>query len=286
MSGRFLVRSDDGRLASLVIGDSARIGLAGERLVVDEGSTATRHANIGLGAGGRYIEATGGFSLMVNGERVGRGPLRHLDVVTIAAGLHLIYLETPPKPAAEPQLDAAPPAERTVLGPAFLGLPPNLGSRVVEPDRTMRYRLPSAVLPSGLVPEDGTVAGQGAGTVREAPPTMEPPVVVPERGRRDGPIVGVRLTGLAGVFEVPLGRSVVGRASDAIIRIDSKEVSRVHAVVSTTPAEVTLEDQQSAKGTTVNGTLTVGPRRLVEGDRVSFGSFEFRVSFVRIEGSE
>lgn len=345
MSGRLLVRSDDGRLASLVIGDSARIGFAGERLVVDDESPATLQASIGLEAGGRYIEAAGGSSLLVNGERVGRGPLRHLDVVSIAAGLHLIYLETRPKPAAEPPLGdpprkepelkpaPPPPAERTVLGLALLELPPNLGSRVVEPDRTMRFRRPSAGLPPGLVPEEGsdatvkgangpvpalgafvaapdhgeaalaapvdreptllpatrflgTVAGQGAGTVREAPFPVEPLVVVPEKGRRDGPIVGVRLTGLAGVFEVPLGRSVVGRDADAIIRIDSKEVSRAHAVVSATPADVTLEDQQSANGTTVNGTLTVGPRRLVEGDRVSFGSFEFRVAFVRMDGSE
>ena len=100
------------------------------------------------------------------------------------------------------------------------------------------------------------------------------------------PIKGVTFRGVGSVLNAPLGRSVIGRGATATIRIDSEEVSKVHAFLDVTATEVTLTDQKSVNGTAVNGTPTPGPRRLVEGDRVSFATFEFRVEFVRMDGSE
>ncbi len=332
MTGRFLVRRTDGRLASLEIGDSARIGLAGERLVIDGDSSAMVHARVTTGEGGRFIEDAGRSNTFVNGEPVNRGPLRHLDVVSIGAALHLVYLEATPFPAAEPPLTEVPPpallTERTMIGAAYRGLPPNVGVASGGPDLTMFYRRTSADLPPGLLQPEGaggtingpltpsgplrtikpgpepesappTLAGQRdamtippprfLGTVAGAarmPERGQPSLVAAEKAGGERRIVRVRFSGSTGVFEAPLGRCVIGRAGNATIRIDSKKVSRVHAVVSTTPTAVTLEDQQSANGTTVNGTLTAGPRRLLEGDRVSFSDLEFCVSFVRMDGNE
>ena len=86
------------------------------------------------------------------------------------------------------------------------------------------------------------------------------------------------------MLTIPSGRSVIGRGTRATIRIDSERVSKVHAVVDVTPTEVTLTDQNSVNGTTVNGNSISKPQRLNDGDRVSFGSVEFRVALMRRDG--
>ena len=63
------------------------------------------------------------------------------------------------------------------------------------------------------------------------------------------PIKGVTLRGIGGVLNAPLGRSVIGRGATATIRIDSEEVSKVHAFLDVTATEVTLTDQKSVNGT-------------------------------------
>ena len=78
------------------------------------------------------------------------------------------------------------------------------------------------------------------------PPSFVPKETVILRCRSVRPIKSVRLTGTAGVFEAPLGRSVIGRGSKSTVRIDSNEVSRVHAVLIVSPDRVTIEDQKSA----------------------------------------
>ena len=97
-------------------------------------------------------------------------------------------------------------------------------------------------------------------------------------------IESVRLSGDLGVFVLPLGTSTVGRSSEATIRIDSREMSRIHAVLTVTEQDVAVEDRGSVNGTSVNGTAISGRRSLVHGDRVSFADFEFRIEFQRAEG--
>ena len=112
------------------------------------------------------------------------------------------------------------------------------------------------------------------------------PVVRSVRAASDLPIKSVTLRGIGAVLSAPLGRHVIGRGSAATIRIDSKEVSKEHAVLEVTPTEVILTNQSRVNGTAVNGNPMSAPRRLVEGDRVLFATLEFRVEFVRTDGRE
>jgi pSer/pThr/pTyr-binding forkhead associated (FHA) protein len=97
---------------------------------------------------------------------------------------------------------------------------------------------------------------------------------------------GMRLRGKRGVFTLPLGRSTVGRAPDVTVRIDSREISRVHAVILVEPLGASVEDQGSANGTTVNGKAARGVQPLADGDRVAFGGFEFAIELLRTGGAE
>ena len=107
-------------------------------------------------------------------------------------------------------------------------------------------------------------------------------------GRRtDGghsPIVSVTLSGDQGTFTIARGSSTVGRAPEANIRIDSREVSRIHAVLHVNEKDVIVEDRGSVNGSSINGTQFTGNRTIEDGDRVSFADFEFRVAFKRTEG--
>lgn len=328
VTARLLLRSGDGRLQALAIGDSARISLTGDLdPVIDDPSAAVVHAHIGVSETGRFIEpGDGGVGPLVNGERMTRRPLRHLDVVTVGAGRHLVFLETSriPEPKPRPSPGASSPAageQRTTLGSsASLSLPPDLTPSGSFPAALTIFSRESAALPSSVRQEStgertergdfpavappiavisgsegeaapfpvflGTIVGHVAPVVPVELGPLPPGATGP--GKNDGvrPIIGVRLSGASGAYDAPLGVSVIGRGPDAAIRINSKEVSRVHATVSATPTEVILEDQKSANGTTVNGAATEGPRMLVEGDRVSFGTFEFRVTFLRTDGGE
>lgn len=102
--------------------------------------------------------------------------------------------------------------------------------------------------------------------------------------RSNKPIRAMRLTGDFGEYDLPVGVSTVGRSSEATIRIDSREMSRIHATITVSPEFVTVEDGGSANGTSVNGAMIEGLRRLIDGDRLAFANYEFRVELLRLEG--
>jgi pSer/pThr/pTyr-binding forkhead associated (FHA) protein len=115
------------------------------------------------------------------------------------------------------------------------------------------------------------------------PSAIQP--AVPTAGQESlSTIESIKLTGDSGVYEVKRGTATVGRSSDATIRIDSREMSRIHAILSITEHEVIVEDRGSINGTSVNGTAITGRRTLVHGDRVCFADFEFRLEVKRTEG--
>jgi hypothetical protein len=221
-----------------------------------------------------------------------------------------------PSPLARPPagLEADSPGE-TKLGQPALGAPPRLGleaeggtspSTQLEREAVRvppalrgpqdRTDLPPATVlgfrdvgptPRGVAGGPGSSAFRGTRTgdetVLPAPPADTPPspdISDPEPSM----IESVRLSGDLGVFVLPLGTSTVGRSSEATIRIDSREMSRIHAVLTVTEQDVAVEDRGSVNGTSVNGTAISGRRSLVHGDRVSFADFEFRIEFQRAEG--
>jgi DNA-binding winged helix-turn-helix (wHTH) protein len=69
------------------------------------------------------------------------------------------------------------------------------------------------------------------------------------------------------------GENIIGRGRDANVVIESHEVSRHHARIVLAPAEMLIEDLQSKNGTFVEGERITGPRTLVDGDHIRFGTF-------------
>ena len=381
MSGKLVVRRDDGTVETVDLAGLIRIGSAAQSDVRLEGEgILPLHANAGFEGGEYWIRDAGNAGVAINGETaVEKRTLRHLDVITVGAGVNVIFsttaaplpaqprskrplattapATTPPPPRvtvvvnrpedAGPNtilgpgpgviptfrpadadvespntiLGAAPgvapkfqpftdsDAPNTVAGIAVPGLTPKFRPADPEPDSSPNTIFGSAV--PGVMPKFDPAtqyeaatpntlfqpANPGAVPKFEATPslmeTVAPPTVAPPpptvRAKvpaAERPITGVTLRGIGGVLKAPVGRSVIGRGATATIRIDSEEVSKVHAFLDVTATEVILTDQKSVNGTAVNGSPTSGPRRLVEGDRVAFATFEFRVEFVRMDGSE
>lgn len=108
---------------------------------------------------------------------------------------------------------------------------------------------------------------------------IRPPSFAPDHQMH--PIRSVRLDAADGVYELPLGVSVIGRGAKATVRLDSVKISRVHAVVVVSRDQVTIDDQGSSNGTSVNGVRINGRQVLADGDVVSVGSFDLRLTVVR-----
>lgn len=76
------------------------------------------------------------------------------------------------------------------------------------------------------------------------------------------------------------GANLIGRATDASIRIDSPGVSRYHARVTVEHGEAVIEDLGSKNGTLLNGQAVASIQRLADGDEILVGGvvFTFRIA--------
>jgi DNA-binding winged helix-turn-helix (wHTH) protein len=70
---------------------------------------------------------------------------------------------------------------------------------------------------------------------------------------------------------LPPGVTLIGRASDAAIRINNHMVSRHHARIVVDHEGATLEDLGSKNGTQLWGEPVTGPTRLRDGDEIAVG---------------
>ncbi len=98
----------------------------------------------------------------------------------------------------------------------------------------------------------------------------------PERSEpaREPSSLGKRSCGLCwGEQEIPLeeGENVIGRTSEAAVRISSARVSRRHARIVVTGGRAVLEDLGSKNGTYLRGQRVRRPVELVDGDEICFG---------------
>ena len=182
-------------------------------------------------------------------------------------GLPVGGLFTPPaddRPAAAPATSVGIPAVPAVM-----------------PGDSSSTRTVAGLPPSALTPP--RFDAPPSQTIRISP--VVPPSFTPGQPAVH-PIRSVRLSGADGVFEAPLGVSVIGRGSKSTVRIDSEKISRVHAVLIASREHVTIEDQGSANGTSVNGVRIKGRHVLADGDLVSLGSIDLRVAFIRHAGDK
>jgi VWFA-related protein len=74
------------------------------------------------------------------------------------------------------------------------------------------------------------------------------------------------------------GSTRVGRGAECELVLDSRQVSRVHAIIEAVDGCFRLVDEGSRNGTYVNGRRVRGPEELRVGDVVRFGDREFRFS--------
>jgi adenylate cyclase len=88
------------------------------------------------------------------------------------------------------------------------------------------------------------------------------------------------LKGAGEPAEFPLGeQSVLGRSTQATVRLSDREVSRKHSQIDREGQDFVLRDLGSSNGTFVNGKRILGPTRLKDGDEVLIGTskMEFRL---------
>jgi pSer/pThr/pTyr-binding forkhead associated (FHA) protein len=218
--------------------------------------------------------------------------------VSGATKLGLPALGAPPVPSApvqagtvidEPEFRGAPPvgpgaaqATRLDIDAPTPALPGELArQRPVVPRRpaVQRPDLPPASVLGyrDVAPGAPRSTNSGAGQPRTDVPASTP-------GLPLEPIRGVRLSGTAGTFELAVGTvATIGRSEQATVRIDSRDVSRVHAVLTIGEQGVALEDKGSVNGTLLNGAPLLGTRPLGDGDHIAIADFEFHVEFLRTD---
>ena len=90
-------------------------------------------------------------------------------------------------------------------------------------------------------------------------------------GRRRPRLVFLAGTNVGAVYPVGHG-TVLGRASDATVLVDSDEVSRKHARIIEGSGGWVIEDLESRNGTFLNGERVSAPRTLTDGDKIELGS--------------
>ena len=95
----------------------------------------------------------------------------------------------------------------------------------------------------------------------------------PARGvtRRRPRLVFLAGMNVGAVYSVGHG-TVLGRASDATVQVESDEVSRRHARIVEGPGGWTLEDMGSRNGTFLNGERVHALQLLTDGDKIELGS--------------
>ena len=206
------------------------------------------HARIVVDGATITIEDAGSTNgTFVNGHRVERQQLRHLDVVTLGRALDFIFLQRSGADAAPAPAPAAPPA--------------TTGSFTA--DESWKTRL------EWTPDEWAELIG-----ARQAKPPGKP---MPPHAKASLPDVrGLRLTGERGAFELGHGTFLVGRAADAFVRVEHAEVSRQHAVIVVSATSAAVENR-SANGTMVNGTPIHARHPIRTGDRIAVGPCEFFV---------
>lgn len=106
-------------------------------------------------------------------------------------------------------------------------------------------------------------------------------VEILDESAQTAPTEGLPCAVVADREEITLvaGENLIGRSPDAVVRLDSDEVSRRHALIRVSADGATIDDLGSKNGTFVWGTQIGGPTALEDGDEITIGPvvFTFRL---------
>jgi pSer/pThr/pTyr-binding forkhead associated (FHA) protein len=169
---------------------------------------------------------------------------------------------------------------RVVAGDADAAASVAAGAELADGEWKTRLVWPSEELAALQVALQSGDGPPSRGTERDPRGLVSIPPVT-DATAPDAPIRSVHLLGDRARHSHAHGRWPIGRAPDAGVRIDSQEVSRVHAVIVITGTDATITDQNSVNGCTVNDIALTTPRRLAHGDRLGIASFSFRIEIER-----
>lgn len=268
MTGRLVVRSAAGAIAEHPVGPRLTIGSsAPSDVVVDAAEVLPLHATVEMRDGRYWVERAGEGPLAINGQAVDGRALQHLDVVTLGAGVHMIFRVSaalPPPVQTEKRAAVAPRGPQPGAAKTVHGVPVAAFKPRQETSSTRTIGIPLGGPP---------------------PPAFAPKDTQVLQGPVTRTIASIRLQGPDVVYEAATGASLVGRGANATIRIDRPEVSRAHAVLKVSATRVSVEDAGSSRGTAVNGTLVTGTHALANGDVLTIGKLDLRVEFVYAGGA-
>ncbi|HEV8231630.1 MAG TPA: FHA domain-containing protein [Thermoanaerobaculia bacterium] len=188
-------------------------------------------------------------------------------------------VEAPPAAPAKPQVEPPPaaptkPVEAPPSASEKLEVQPPVA--VVPPVEDAREKVePESPLPAQAAPPPAAIASElpkrsGVRISGEATRAL----VEDEKSKPR-----VYLEGEAETLPLPAGDHGVGRLPGISIRLDAHGVSRRHAIIHVSNAEVVVEDLGSYNGTFVNSERISAPRKVNPGDLIQFGDVGFRVRF-------
>jgi pSer/pThr/pTyr-binding forkhead associated (FHA) protein len=127
-----------------------------------------------------------------------------------------------------------------------------------------------------ILQRDGRIQQLEADLQKRLASTLDTAAQTGEEVALEGPArVLIRTDGNTDFVHVLGRRTRIGRGSDNELVIDTKHVSRYHAVLLAGPVHTSIEDLNSTNGVFVNG-KRVARQVLKDGDRVTIGRTRFR----------
>jgi hypothetical protein len=92
------------------------------------------------------------------------------------------------------------------------------------------------------------------------------------RSRDKAYLVALSGESIGQLYPIDAGESIIGRGTQATVKLSDDGISRKHARLLRRGGEVILEDLQSANGTYVNDDQVTGVRLLHDGDKIRLGA--------------
>lgn len=269
MSARLFCRTGDLAGSEFGIDEEATIGRTSDNsIVLDHGSVSRAHARIARDpeTGTYVLEDLGSLNgTALDGVAVeDPEPLGALHVVTFAGELDFIFqADAPPAAAGADEAAAEPPAEGgTVPGAELPGVPGAL----------LDANEPAAERPRST--NGGTVVDGDAVSIPEA---------LADGGEAPLPARSVYYLEIAHGRVPPVrhplrqGANHVGRSAEADISVDSRQLSRRHAVLTVDGERLWLRDRGSRNHTFVDDRRLDAEVEITADSRLRFGTVEARI---------